>query len=178
MLVTGDFNCSPESACSAFLAFGSVMPGVIEYGREVAAEVTQVAAHSHSLESVQYRAEGVDFSFTATALGARSWCGLLDHVWYSPTSLRYLRLVETFTSMLLCNACWFCQDQLRTTIKDPSHFHVKQMCRTSPALHRCERSTHSLTPVTQDMTVDAACFFGGELLACWLAGCRKYERRF
>ena len=64
VLVTGDFNCSPESACSAFLAFGSVMPGVIEYGREVAAEVTQVAAHSHSLESVQSGNKAVVWSVT------------------------------------------------------------------------------------------------------------------
>ena len=97
VVVTGDFNCSPQSACSAYLAFGSVMPGVTEYGREVTADVTRVQPHSYALERVPYRPEGTDFTFTT--LGARSWCGLLDHIWYSPSSLRCVARRQLFSEV-------------------------------------------------------------------------------
>ena len=94
VIITGDFNCGQDSACAAYLAFGSVMAGVLEYGREVSREVTEVPPQSHSLECVAYDA-CVDFTFTS--LGARSWCGLLDHIWHSPSSLRCVARRQLFT---------------------------------------------------------------------------------
>lgn len=97
VVIAGDFNCSPQSACSAYLAFRAVMPGVTEYGREVAADVTRVQHHSYSLERVVYQPEATSFTFTT--LGARSWCGVLDHIWYTPSSLRCVARRQLFTEV-------------------------------------------------------------------------------
>ena len=40
LVVTGDFNCELRaSACGSYLAFGAVVPGVVEWGFEVADEL-------------------------------------------------------------------------------------------------------------------------------------------
>lgn len=92
-VIVGDFNCElRSSACASYLAFGSVLPGVLEWGREVPAVSL---SHAYSLMSA-YTSNKDDFSFTIS--GSRGFCGMLDQLWFSQPSLRLLRSRPMFSS--------------------------------------------------------------------------------
>ena len=125
LVIAGDFNCSPKSACSAYLQFGAVIPGVTEHGQEVTAEVTRVQPHSYSLECVPYRPGGADFTFTT--LGARSYCGLLDHIWHTPSSLHCVARRQLFTEVSVMHTF------------NPLTVHIKQFPTRYGVVNRCRK---------------------------------------
>ena len=87
--VLGDFNCPLQSsACTSYLAFGAVTPGVLEWGREAHADTLKVPAHDLKMASAYQEARHDDFTFTIS--GSRGH--FLDHLWYDT---RNIQLVDT-----------------------------------------------------------------------------------
>ena len=93
VVVTGDFNCDARScAISSYMAFGQVLPGVMEWGFEVTKKATAVPPHGYTdgfRGTHEFAAEG-DFTFARS--GQRTL--FLDHMWFTFCSLD-LRLLRT-----------------------------------------------------------------------------------
>jgi len=84
VIVIGDFNCELQtSACASYLAFGFVIPGVIEWGKECPAPAAQVPGHGYVLSSA-YPNDGTDFTFTIRP----NLCLMLDQLWHTHDSLQ------------------------------------------------------------------------------------------
>lgn len=94
-MAVGDFNCElRSSACASYLAFGFVSPGVLEWGREVPA-LPDVVPHNYPLATA-YVPNQRDFSFTVS--GASGFCGMLDQLWYTQSTLQLQATRPVFSS--------------------------------------------------------------------------------
>jgi mRNA deadenylase 3'-5' endonuclease subunit Ccr4 len=112
VVVAGDFNCLlGSSACSAFLAFGSVEPGVPEWGRPCPPEVVKVPPHAYMLAAAGGFRSAYDPSCAAGMTGVWSFgdeftfCASpggpvdgLDQIWATPTSLALVARRRLFRS--------------------------------------------------------------------------------
>lgn len=96
VVLVGDFNCELQtSACASYLAFGEVLPGVIEWGAEVPFCFSEVASHGYELSSA-YPSNSNDFTFTIR--GNIGFCGMLDQLWVSHKSLKAVGIRSIFSS--------------------------------------------------------------------------------
>jgi len=101
VIVAGDFNCDLRSSASAaYLAFGSVPAGVLEWGREVPAAASEVPGHGYSLSSAYGAVLTDEFSFTL--YGSSVW--FLDQLWFTPGALRLLATRSCFSGVEHRNA--------------------------------------------------------------------------
>jgi len=98
LVIAGDFNCpNGASACSAYLAFGSVPATLLEWGRSVSAEVSLVASHGYDglVSALPSVTQGGDFTY-CTSPG--NCVDGLDQIWFTSASLTATRRREIFRS--------------------------------------------------------------------------------
>lgn len=100
LIIAGDFNCQlGASACSAYLSFGQVVPGVREWDCKVPEDILAVPDHGYDLASAYpptaTAAPGENFTYCAEP--GRPVDGL-DQVWYSARSLTCLGPQALFRS--------------------------------------------------------------------------------
>eukprot|EP00927_Polykrikos_kofoidii_P077418 TRINITY_DN74357_c0_g1_i1.p1 TRINITY_DN74357_c0_g1~~TRINITY_DN74357_c0_g1_i1.p1 ORF type:complete len:486 (+),score=66.48 TRINITY_DN74357_c0_g1_i1:39-1460(+) len=101
LLLCGDFNAPlTSSAVASYLAFGAVVPGVLEFGREVFlppqnGNNSSESSHPYSLQSA-YAPDSTEFSFTLH--GSAGPCLMLDQMWYDVRGLRCCAVRELFRS--------------------------------------------------------------------------------
>ena len=90
LVVCGDFNCAlGASASAAYLSFGQVPPGIVEWGVPVDDAVTEIPRHNYSLASSYEVQPDVPRGFRFTYCGTPDFpVDGLDQVWYTPDALR------------------------------------------------------------------------------------------
>mmetsp|Transcript_52851 Transcript_52851/g.67773 ORF Transcript_52851/g.67773 Transcript_52851/m.67773 type:complete len:499 (+) Transcript_52851:88-1584(+) len=98
LLVVGDFNCPlQDSACSGYLAFGSVPNYQTEWGRPVPPDACEVPKHMYTQLQSAVPNDPDDFTFCTTPGGGHAARGL-DQIWYSASCLDLVAMRSHFRS--------------------------------------------------------------------------------
>ncbi|CAJ1341243.1 unnamed protein product [Effrenium voratum] len=95
LVLAGDMNAPLiSSAVASYLSFGSVLPGVVEFGWPVPVPEGQEDSFPYQMTSAY--APGAEFSFSLR--GASGPCHMLDQVWFDATRFRCYAVRDVFRS--------------------------------------------------------------------------------
>eukprot|EP00435_Cladocopium_sp_Y103_P063883 s1389_g25.t1 len=97
LVLVGDMNAPLiSSAVASYLSFGSVVPGVSEFGMLVdVGKISAESGHPYSMTSA-YTPDPHEFSFTLR--GAAGHCHMLDQIWFDSTRCHCQALRNLFRS--------------------------------------------------------------------------------
>lgn len=145
VIIVGDFNCELQtSACASYLAFGTVLPGVIEWGVDVPCSASQIPGHGYELSSA-YPSTGDHFSFTIRG----TWRGLLDQIWHSHRSLQVVGLRNLLENPE--HRCMILAQGLPSALNPSDHLPVGAVFKWEGVLPELNAKPTSMQPSTASM---------------------------